>query len=54
MYVRWRWTASFQAVAHFVKQRVEHDAQFEIQQYAVAVRDLTRTAFPDTMDAIGL
>jgi thymidylate synthase (FAD) len=54
MYVRWRWTASFQAVAHFVKQRVEHDAQFEIQQYAVAVRDLTRVVFPDTMDAIGL
>jgi thymidylate synthase (FAD) len=54
MYVRWRWTASFQSVAHFAKQRIEHDAQYEIQQYAVAVRDLTRTVFPVTMDSIGL
>ena len=54
MYVRWRWTASFQAVTHFVAQRIEHDAQYEIQQYAIAVRDLTRGVFPATMDAMGL
>lgn len=54
MYVRWRWTASLQSVVHFISQRIEHDAQYEIQQYAIAVRDLTKRVFPDTMDAMGL
>ena len=48
MYVRWRWTASLHSVMHFVNQRVEHDAQFEIQEYAKAVRELMASAFPTT------
>lgn len=48
MYVRWRWTASLHSVMHFINQRVEHDAQKEIQDYAKAVRDLTAEAFPTT------
>jgi thymidylate synthase (FAD) len=48
MYVRWRWTTSLHGVMHFIQQRVEHDAQFEIQEYAKAVKDLTSEAFPAT------
>jgi thymidylate synthase (FAD) len=50
MYVRWRWTASLQAIMTFLDQRLEHDAQWEIQQYAKAVRDLTNDVFPRTME----
>lgn len=46
LYVRYYWTASLQSVAHFLQQRLEHDAQFEIQQYAKAVYDLAKEAFP--------
>lgn len=48
MYVRWRWTTSLHGAMHFIKQRVEHDAQVEIQEYAKAVRSLTAEAFPTT------
>lgn len=52
MYVRWRWTASLAAVMHFLKERLEHDAQFEIQEYAKAVNKLTTEKFPKVMEAI--
>ena len=48
MYVRWRWTVSLHGAMHFIQQRVEHDAQKEIQDYAKATRDLVATAFPTT------
>jgi len=48
MYVRWRWTTSLHGAMHFIKQRVEHDAQVEIQEYAKAVRNLVAKAFPTT------
>ena len=40
LYIYWRWTASVQAVAHFLTQRLEDDAQREIQEYAKAVYKL--------------
>ncbi|WP_145412465.1 FAD-dependent thymidylate synthase [Paenibacillus xylanexedens] len=46
MYVRWYWTASLQSVAHFLAQRLEHDAQAEIQAYAKAVLTLIEARFP--------
>jgi len=46
MYVRWTWTASLQSVAHFLNQRLAHDAQAEIQAYAEAVFSLAKTHFP--------
>lgn len=46
MYVRWRWTASLHGVLNFLEQRLESDAQAEIRDYAVAVRDLTKQSFP--------
>lgn len=46
LYVRWYWTASLQSVAHFLNQRLEHDAQREIQDYAKAVKYLAESKFP--------
>jgi thymidylate synthase (FAD) len=51
MYVRWRWTASLQSVMTFLDQRLGHDAQVEIQEYAKAVEKLTAEVFPQTMKA---
>lgn len=52
LYVRWRWTCSLGALTHFLQQRLEHDAQKEIQEFAIAVRDLTATKFPVVMETI--
>jgi thymidylate synthase (FAD) len=52
LYVRWRWTASLGAVMHFLQQRLEHDAQKEIQDYAKAVHSLTSVHFPICMDVV--
>jgi thymidylate synthase (FAD) len=52
MYVRWRWTASLGAIMHFLHQRLEHDAQKEIQDYAKAVHSLTTVHFPVTMGTL--
>ena len=54
MYVRWRWTVSLQGVITFLDQRLEHDAQWEIQQYAQAVLDLTKERFPATFESWGI
>ena len=51
MYVRYRWTVSLQGVITFLTQRLEHDAQVEIQEYAKAVNDLVTDHFPKTMEA---
>lgn len=52
MYVRWRWTTSLQGVMTFLDQRLGHDAQVEIQEYAFAVKDLAHGAFPQTFKAL--
>lgn len=52
IYVRFRWSTSVQAVAHFLNQRMEHDAQWEIQQFAVAVYDLAKPLFEHSLDAL--
>jgi thymidylate synthase (FAD) len=46
MYVRYYWTASLQSVAHFLQQRLAHDSQVEIQEYAKAVKVLAEPHFP--------
>ena len=51
MYVRWRWTTSLQGVMTFLDQRLEHDAQWEIQKYAQAVEELSTGAFPEVFKA---
>lgn len=52
LYVRWRWTASLQAVIHFVQQRIAHDAQKEIQEYAKAVFQIVQTRFEHSAKAL--
>lgn len=49
MYVRWYWTASVQSVCHFLNQRLEHDAQKEIQLYAKAILNLIEEKYPHSI-----
>jgi thymidylate synthase ThyX len=35
----------------FLDQRLEHDAQWEIQKYAQAVEELSTSVFPETFKA---
>lgn len=51
MYVRWRWTASLNALLHFISLRQGHGAQSEIIQYADAVAEEVQCAFPYTTQA---
>lgn len=48
MYVRWRWTVSLHGVLTFLGQRLPQDAQYEIREYAEAVKELTKGSFPYT------
>lgn len=52
MYVRWRWTVSLQGVMTFLNQRLPHDAQFEIREYAGAVEQIVKNSFPHTYNAM--
>ena len=40
------WTVSLQAVAHFIRLRADSHAQWEIQQYAAAVRSVVEPIYP--------
>ena len=51
MYVRWRWTVSLQGIMTFLDQRLPHDAQFEIREYAAAVEKVIKEHFPHTYSA---
>lgn len=42
VYTQAYWTVSLQGVLHFLEQRLEPDAQFEIRRYAQAVEALVR------------
>lgn len=46
LYVRWRWTSSLQGVMYFLELRDDSHAQWEIQQYAQAVKSVARSKFP--------
>jgi thymidylate synthase (FAD) len=52
MYVRWYWSGSLQAVAHFLNLRLDGHAQKEIQEYAQAVYDLVYPLFPVSIQAL--
>jgi thymidylate synthase (FAD) len=54
LYVRARWTVSLAAVVHFLEQRLDSHAQWEIVQYAKAVEQFVSEAFPHTYNAIQL
>lgn len=50
--VRWRYTASLQAVCHMLNQRLASDSQYEFRQYAKAVLELAREHFPVSIAAL--
>ncbi|MBB6733231.1 FAD-dependent thymidylate synthase [Cohnella zeiphila] len=52
LYVRWYWTASLQSVAHFLNQRLEHDAQQEIRDYAKAILEISKPLFPTAINEL--
>jgi len=43
------WTASFQAIMNFIELRDEPTAQWEIREYAGALKELMHQLYPDTM-----
>jgi thymidylate synthase (FAD) len=51
MYVRWRWTASLNAVLHFLELRTHEHAQSEIRAYADGVQLLVDQHFPVASEA---
>lgn len=51
MYVRWRWTASLNALMHFVSLRVDGHAQYEIQEYAKVVEQCINEHYPVAMES---
>jgi thymidylate synthase (FAD) len=52
MYVRWRWTVSLHGALTFLEQRLPQDAQYEIREYAQAVKELTKQSFPQTYSTV--
>lgn len=52
LYVRWRWTFSLGAGLHFLHQRLAHDAQSEIREYAEAVKSIMSEHFPHSIQAM--
>lgn len=42
------WTASFQAIMNFIDLRDEATAQWEIREYAIAMKDLMYKIYPET------
>lgn len=51
LYLRARWTVSLQGVIHFLRERQEDGAQYEIRAYALAVRQLAAPHFPASFAA---
>lgn len=52
MYTNWWWTTSLQGVMHFLNQRLAHDAQKEITEYAVAILELVKPLFPVSLEVL--
>ncbi len=46
------WTVSLQAVTHFIRLRADGHAQWEIQQYAAAVRTVVEPLYPVGLKAL--
>ncbi|MEO8447996.1 MAG: FAD-dependent thymidylate synthase, partial [bacterium] len=42
------WTASFQAIMNFIDLRDEATAQWEIREYAIAMKELMYDIYPET------
>jgi thymidylate synthase (FAD) len=46
------WTVSLQSVAHFIRLRTDGHAQWEIQQYAHAVKAMVEELYPNSLRAL--
>ena len=46
MYVIYRWSCSLQSIALFLSQRLAEESQFEIQEYAKAIKEIVEPLFP--------
>lgn len=53
MYVRYRWTTSLHGVMHFLQQRMAHDSQVEIQEYAKAIYKFASSNFNKSISLLG-
>ena len=51
MYVRWRWTASLNALLHFVSLRTKEESQYEIREYADIINFIINEHYPITARA---
>jgi thymidylate synthase (FAD) len=51
MYVRWRWTASLNALLNFCSLRLGHGAQAEIVDYATVINEIVLQHYPITAKA---
>jgi thymidylate synthase (FAD) len=51
-YTEWYWTASLQAVMNFIKLREDSHAQWEIQQYANALKDVVKQVCPYSAEVL--
>jgi thymidylate synthase (FAD) len=54
MYTNRIWTSSLYGIINFLKLRLEDDAQYEIREYAKAIREIVRPLFPYSFDAFGI
>lgn len=54
MYTNRRWTSSLYGIINLLSLRLEKDSQYEIRQYANAVRSLVQPLFPYSFRAFGL
>lgn len=54
MYTEVIWTVSLEAVANFIKLRNHEHAQWEIREYAKAIRELTKQVAPVALEALGV
>lgn len=52
LYTECYWTASLQAVIHFLSLREDSHAQLEIQWYAQAIRELASDSFPVSLSLL--
>jgi len=48
------WTASLEAVANFIRLRDHEGAQWEIREYAKAVRELSKQVAPKALEALNV
>ena len=52
LYTEWYMTMSLQAAAHFIHLRTDEHAQWEMQQYGLAVDQIVQKLFPNSLKAL--